>query len=217
MTLVEKRYSLGEEIFNSVSHGVGTIFGIVGCTAIVIFAYLYGNAWTVASCAVYGATLIILYTMSTLYHSITNRTAKHILQIFDHCTIFLLIAGTYTPYTLVTMRGPVGWTIFGVVWACAVLGIILNAIDMRKFKKFSMVCYVLSGWTMIFAVKYLFSALPKGGIILLFAGGIAYTLGIIFYKMKRYKYMHSIWHLFVLLGSVLQYFSILFYVVPNPR
>lgn len=209
----KKSYTLGEEIFNAISHGTGALLSIAGCVILIVFSAIHGDAYSVVSSAIYGASLIILYTMSTLYHSITNVKAKKVFRILDHSTIFILIAGTYTPYTLVTLRGAVGWTIFGIVWGTAAFGIVLNAISIDRFKKISMVCYILMGWAIVAAVRPLYQNLSKGGLILLVAGGILYTVGIIFYAMKKYKYMHSVWHLFVVGGSVLHYFSILLYVI----
>ena len=138
----KKQYTLGEEIFNSVSHGAGALLAIAGCVVLIVFSAIYGGAWEVVSASFYGATLIILYTMSTLYHALTNPKAKRVFRILDHNTIFLLIAGTYTPYTLVSIRGALGWTIFGIIWGVAILGITLNSVNLEKFKKFSMICYV---------------------------------------------------------------------------
>lgn len=210
----KKRYTLGEEIFNAVTHGVGAALAVAGCIIVIVMSAVYGNAWNIVSSAVYGGTLIILYVMSTMYHSLTNKTAKKVFRIFDHCTIFLLIAGTYTPYTLVTIRGVWGWIVFSLVWGSATLGIVLNAVNMEKFKKFSMISYVASGWAIILAIKPLISSIAFGGLMLLLLGGIFYTVGIVFYAMKKLRYMHSIWHMFVLVGSVMHYFSILFYVAP---
>lgn len=209
----KKSYTLGEEIFNAVSHGAGALLSIAGCVILIVFSAIHGDAYSVVSSAIYGASLIILYTMSTLYHSITNVTAKKVFRVLDHSTIFILIAGTYTPYTLVTLRGAVGWTLFGLVWGAAAFGIVLNAISIERFKKVSMICYILMGWAIVAAARPLYQNLDKGGLILLVAGGILYTVGIIFYAMKKHKYMHSVWHLFVFGGSVLHYFSILLYVI----
>lgn len=208
------RYSVGEEIFNSVSHGVGIALACIGLGVLIVMAGLYGDAWAIVSSALYCFTLFVLYLASTLYHAISNRMAKGVLQILDHCSIFLLIAGTYTPFTLITLRGPLGWTMFGVVWGAAIIGIILNAIDIKKFSKLSMVCYVAMGWVIVLAIKPLYMALDLPGIILLGAGGLCYTGGIFFYS-KNNKYMHSIWHLFVLAGSVCHYICIAMYVIPT--
>ena len=177
-----KRYTLGEEIFNSVSHGAGGL--------------LYSNAWGVVSSAIFGASLIILYTMSTLYHAITNPKAKKFFRIMDHNTIFFLIAGTYTPITLVPLRGAFGWVLFGIVWGAAILGIVLNSIDLEKFRKPSVVCYIAMGWVVIIAVKPMIEKVYPLSLWFILIGGLFYTVGVIFYVKKSKKYFHSIWHLF---------------------
>lgn len=207
-------YTKGEEILNSISHGIGALFALAGTAILVAWCALYSDAWAVTAGAVYGGTLILLYTMSTLYHAITNQRAKKVLRILDHSTIFLLIAGTYTPYALVALHGTaIGWTVFGLTWGSAVLGITLNAIGVERFKKISMVLYLLSGWAAMISIKPLWDNLPVQGIVLLLLGGLFYTGGIAFYAMKRHPYFHGIWHFFVLAGSVCHYFSILFYVI----
>ncbi|MEG1705694.1 MAG: hemolysin III family protein [Clostridia bacterium] len=212
------KYSLGEEIANSVTHGIGALFSIVALTIMVIFATLYGNVWQIVSVSIYGGTLVLLYTMSTLYHAITNEKAKKVLKVFDHAAIYLLIAGTYTPFALVTLRerGTIGWTIFISIWIIAIIGIIFSSIFIGKGKILSTIAYILMGWIVVFAmpdlinVMKLHNALP--GVYLLAAGGIAYTAGAIFYIFKV-KYFHSIWHCFVLLGSVLHFIAIMLYVL----
>ena len=209
MTQVRKPYSLGEEIFNSVSHGIGGLLSIAGSVVLIVFCAVYSDAWAVVSASIYGASLIILYTMSTLYHAITNNKAKKFFRIMDHDTIFFLIAGTYTPFTLVTLRGPVGWVLFGIVWGAAIIGIVLNSIDLERFRKPSVICYILMGWAIIFAIKPMINALPSVSLIFLLTGGIFYTVGIIFYALKKVKWFHSVWHLFTIAGSVFHFFSIL--------
>ena len=209
MTQVRKPYSLGEEIFNSVSHGIGGLLSIAGTVVLIVFCAVYSDAWAVVSASIYGASLIILYTMSTLYHAITNNKAKNFFRIMDHDTIFFLIAGTYTPFTLVTLRGPVGWVLFGIVWGAAIIGIVLNSIDLERFRKPSVICYILMGWAIIFAIKPMINALPSVSLIFLLTGGIFYTVGIIFYALKKVKWFHSVWHLFTISGSVFHFFSIL--------
>lgn len=209
----KKRYTLGEEIFSSVTHGVGCLLGIAGTVVLIVMSAIYSDAWSVVSSAIYGASLIILYCMSTLYHAITNDKAKRFFQIMDHNTIFFLIAGTYTPYTLAIMRGKIGWILFAVVWAAAILGIVLNSIDLKKYSKLSMVCYIAMGWVIIFAVKPLMEVMTTGNFWLLLVGGICYTAGIIFYAIKKVRYFHSIWHIFTLAGSILHYFSVLFSIL----
>ena len=205
-----KRYTLGEEIFNSVSHGAGGMLAIAGTVVLIVIAALYSNAWGVVSSAIYGASMIILYTMSTLYHAITNKKAKSFFRIMDHNTIFILIAGTYTPYTLVPLRGPVGWTLFGIIWGAAIIGIVFNSISLEKAKKLSLVCYVAMGWAIIFAIKPMIASVTKPSLVFLLIGGIFYTAGIVFYAVKKIRYFHSVWHLFTVGGTVFHYFSILF-------
>ncbi len=206
---LNKRYSLGEEIFNSVSHGVGGLLAIAGTVVLIVLSALQKDPWKVVSSSVFGASLIMLYVMSTLYHAITNEKAKGVMRIMDHITIFLLIAGTYTPLTLVALRGAVGWVLFGLIWGVSVLGIVLNAIDLEKFRKISLVCYIAMGWGIVFAIKPLIEALPKISLIFLLTGGLAYSVGVIFYAIKKVKYFHSVWHLFTIAGSVFHYFAIL--------
>lgn len=211
-------YTKGEEIFNMTSHIVGGSFGIVALVLCIVFAAIHHNGYAVVSSSIYGVMMIILYTMSSIYHGLKpERKAKKVFQILDHCSIFLLIAGSYTPFCLVTFReynAVLGWTIFGIIWAIAILGITLNAVDIKKYKVFSMICYLGMGWCIIFTAKLLPKLLGIPGLILLVSGGIAYTVGAILYGLGRKKrYMHSIFHLFILLGSILQFFCILLYVV----
>lgn len=206
---LNKRYTLGEEIFNAVSHGAGGLLSIAGTVVLIVLCAVYSDAWSVISACVYGASLIILYTMSTLYHAITNEKAKKFFRVMDHNTIFFLIAGTYTPFTLVTLRGKLGWILFGIVWGSALIGIILNSIDLEKFRKPSVVCYILMGWVIIIAVKPMLNSLPGLSLVFLLLGGIFYTVGVIFYSLKKIKWFNSVWHLFTVSGSVLHYFSVL--------
>lgn len=203
--------SMGEEIANAVSHCVGGLLSIAATVIIIVFAAMKSDAMSVVAVSLYGASLIILYTFSSLYHSLTNHKAKKVFQIFDHCSIFILILGTYTPICLNMLRGPVGWTLFGINAFCTVLGIIFNSINLEKWKKVSLVLYVIMGWSIIFSIKRVIAITPISGLMLVVAGGVAYTVGIIFYKLKNIKYMHFVWHLFVLAGSILQYFFVLFY------
>jgi len=210
------KYTLGEELTNSISHGIGAGLSIAALVLCVVRAAINietVKAMGVVAAAIYGSTLIILYCMSTLYHAITNKTARTVFRIFDHTSIYLLIAGTYTPITLITLRGAIGWVLFGIVWGVAVLGITLNAISIEKFRKFSIISYILMGWAVVFGGKPVIEQLPKGGLIFLLIGGAAYTIGIIFYALKKVKYMHSIWHFFVLAGSITHFFAIYLYVL----
>ena len=212
------KYTKGEEIFNMTSHIVGGVLGIVALVLCVVFAAVHGNGYGVVSGAIYGVTMVILYTMSSIYHGLnTKRKAKKVFQVLDHCSIYLLIAGSYTPFALCTLREystALGWTIFGVIWFVAILGIILNSIDIKKFRVFSMICYLVMGWCIVFKINLLPELLGTAGFVLLLLGGLAYTIGAILYGLgKKHKYMHSVFHLFILLGSLLQFFTILLYVM----
>lgn len=212
------KYTKGEEIFNMTSHIVGAVLGIVATVLCIVFAALNKNIYGIVSGTIYGITMIILYTMSSIYHGLNPKLkSKKVFQILDHCSIFLLIAGSYTPFALCTIReydSLAGWIIFSVIWLLAVLGIVLNSIDIKKFKKFSMLCYLLMGWCIIIKGNLLPELLTTNGFILLLSGGIAYTIGAIIYGVgKKYKYSHSIFHLFILLGSFLQFLCILLYVM----
>ena len=211
-------YTKGEEIFNMTSHIVGAAVGIVALVLCVVFAAIHGNVYGVVSGAIYGVTMIILYTMSSIYHGLSpKRYSKRVFQVLDHCSIFLLIAGSYTPFVLCTLREydtAAGWVIFGVIWAVAILGITLNSIDIKRYKKFSMICYLIMGWCIVVKINLLPQLLGKTGFILLLSGGIAYTVGAVLYALgKKHKYMHSVFHLFILAGSILQFFCILLYVM----
>lgn len=210
---ITKRYSLGEEIFNSVTHGVGGLLSIAGTAVLIVLAAHYSDAWGVVSACIYGASLIVLYTMSTLYHALTNRRAKTFFRIMDHDTIFFLIAGTYTPITLIPLRGALGWTLFGVVWGAAALGIVLNSVDLEKFRKPSVVCYIAVGWVVVFAIKPMIEKCSFLSLLFLLIGGVCYTAGIAFYAMKSKKYFHSVWHIFTVAGSVFHYFSIMLMIL----
>lgn len=211
-------YTKGEEIFNMVSHIVGGALGVVATVLCVIFAARHNNVYGVVSSAIYGATMIILYTMSSLYHGLSpNLKAKKVFQVLDHCAIFLLIAGSYTPFALCTLREEnvaIGWSIFGIIWAMAILGIVLNAIDLKKYKVFSMICYLVMGWCIIIKANLLPSLLGMSGFIMLLAGGVIYTIGAVLYGIgKKYKYVHSIFHLCVFLGNMLHVLCVLMYVI----
>jgi len=208
------RYSLREDFANSIIHGVGFILSIIGMCVLIAFASIYGNAWHVISCSIYGSTLVFLYTASTLYHSIQLAKAKRVLRVLDHSTIFLLIAGTYTPFTLVNLRGPWGWSLFGVIWALAVIGILFQTTMLRKGAVVSVAFYVTMGWVVVVAIKPMLSLVDTGGLVLLLLGGVAYTTGVVFYLWRQMPYNHAIWHVFVLAGSALHFFSILLYVIP---
>jgi len=208
------KYSLSEELISSISHGAGAMLGIAALILCVIRGAQHHNPWAVVSGAIYGGTLTILYLMSTLYHALKVNKAKRVFRVIDHCSIFLLIAGTYTPYTLVSLRESVGWYLFAVVWGAAVLGIILNAIDLKKYAKASVFCYLAMGWVVIFAYGHMVKAVPHAGMLLLIWGGVAYSVGALVYAIgSKKKYFHSIFHFFCLIGSALHFFSIYLYVL----
>ena len=212
------KYTKGEEIMNMTSHIVGAAFGIVATILCIVFAAIHQNGWGVVSGAIYGFTMILLYTMSSIYHGLSPKLkGKKVMQILDHCSIFLLIAGSYTPYALCTLREydtATGWTIFDIIWGVAILGIVLNSIDLKRYKVFSMICYLIMGWCIIFKIDVLPQLLTDTGFGLLLAGGIIYSIGAILYGVgKKVRYMHFIFHLCILIASILQFFSILLYVM----
>jgi len=210
-----ENYSVGEEIAHAITHGIGIPLSIAALAILVAFSALYGDAWHVTSTAIYGGTRILLYTASTLYHGIPNIQAKVILQQLDHAAIFLLIAGTYTPFTLVSLRGPWGWTLFGMVWGIAIVGIYVELLGSSKLRRWSLALYLGMGWLVVVAIKPMLANVETGGLLLLLGGGLSYSLGAVFYAWERLSYNHAIWHLFVLAGSALHFFAVLFYVVPN--
>lgn len=210
MTKTIKLYTLGEEIGNAVTHGAGALLSVWGLVMMILRAT---DAWQIVASCVYGSALILLFTMSCLYHALSHEGAKRVMRVFDHSSIFFLIAGTYTPYTLVTLRGALGWVLFSVVWGAAVLGITLNAISIERFKKFSMVCYLAAGWCVLFAIVPLLQRLEPVGFWLLLSGGLLYTIGILFYRKKTVRWFHMVWHLFVLAAAVLQFLSVYLYVL----
>lgn len=209
-------YSTGEEIFNSVSHGVGAILAVVALVLCMVKGATAHDVWYVVSTAIYGGSMILLYTMSSIYHGLTHFTAKRVFQVFDHCAIFLLIAGTYTPLTLSILRPthPVlAWIIFGIVWASALVGIVLNSIDLTYFSRISMVAYLAMGWCIVFAFKPLVEIMQPQGIRFLIYGGIAYTVGAILYgaAKRKFTFMHGVFHVFVLIGSIFHFLTIYLY------
>ena len=211
-------YTKGEEIFNMVSHIVGGAMGIAAIVLCSIFGALRGNVYGVVSGIIFGTTMLILYTMSSIYHGLSPKTkAKKVFQIIDHCSIFILIAGTYTPMALCTLREQnvfEGWLIFGIIWGLAIVGITLNSIDLKKFKLFSMICYLVMGWCIVTRTSVVINELGMGAFAMLLGGGVAYTVGAVFYAVgKKKKWMHSIFHIFCVIGSVLHFLLILLYVI----
>jgi hemolysin III len=210
-----KHYPPLEEKTNIISHAIGLVLSIIALVAMVVRASLYGNAWHVVSVSIFGASLIALYAASTLYHSATKPRVRSRLRIMDHSTIYLLIAGTYTPFTLVTLNGPVGWTIFGVSWGMAVAGVVLKLYFTGKYDALSTLLYVLMGWIIILAIKPLVDSLSSEGLYWLFAGGLAYTCGAILYSIKKIKFNHAIFHLCVVLGSFCHFMAVYKHVLPH--
>ena len=209
-----KRYTVLEEIWNSITHGIGTGLSIAALVILVVRAvYLAPDSMRtlyVTGYAVFGASLILLYLMSTLYHALTPYGAKKVFSIFDHSSIYILIAGTYTPYCLTALQGAVGWTLFGIIWTLAVLGVVFYAVFGNRLRFLSVIMYILMGWLIIFAIKPMKTAVSKDSLVFLVSGGAAYTIGVIFYALKKVRYAHCIWHLFVLAGSILHFFSLFF-------
>jgi len=206
-------YHLGDILANAITHGIGAGLAIVGAVYLIAVA-AHGTAWQIVSCSVFAATLVLVYICSTLYHSLVRTRARHVLQILDHASIYLLIAGTYTPFCLVTLHGPLGWTIFGIEWGLAICGVVFKSFAVERFAVASTLVYLAQGWLAVVAVVPLIHVLGWHGLMWMGAGGLAYTLCIVFFAMDRLRYFHALWHLFVLAGSVAHYFAILFYVVP---
>ena len=210
-----KYYSPIEEKINIISHATGFILSIVAFVLLVTHANLHGDVWHIVSFSIFGASLIILYAASTFYHSAKKSELRNRLKIIDHASIYVLIAGTYTPFTLVTLKGTIGWVIFGTSWGLALTGIILKLFFTGKYNLISTIMYVLMGWVIVFAIKPLINNLPLEGLLWLFAGGISYTIGAILYSIKKIKFNHAIFHMFVLIGSFCHFMSVFFYVLPN--
>ena len=215
MTALSAKYSKSEEIANGITHAVGTLLSISGLILMVVFSVRYGDAYHIVSSAVFGTSLILLYGASTLYHLIPHHRAKKIFQQIDHAMIYLLIAGTYTPYTLINLRGPWGWSLLGTVWGIALTGLVLELVLPKRIVWLSLTFYLCLGWMMVIAVKPLIAGLAGGGLVLLVAGGLFYSIGVIFYVWKSLFLQHAIWHLFVMAGSLCHFFSVFFYVLPT--
>ena len=207
-------YDPKEEKLNVISHAFGLVLSIIALVLLVVFASLEGSAWHIVSFSIYGASLIVLYAASRFYHNSKTPKLRYRLNIFDHASIYVLIAGTYTPFTLVVLDGWVGWTIFGVSWGLALTGVILKLFFIGKYDRISTIAYVLMGWLIVFAIKPLVQNLPIEGLLWLLGGGISYTVGAILYSIKKIKYNHAIFHIFVLLGSFCHFIAVFFYVLP---
>lgn len=208
-------YNINEEIANSVSHGLGVALSITGLVLLIVYSVSNGNGYHIVSSTIFGATLIILYSTSTLYHALSQPKLKLLFQKLDHSAIYLLIAGTYTPYTLVTLRGGLGWLMFGIVWGLAIGGCLLELLLKNLNDRFSLILYIALGWVIIFAIGPMIARIDTGGLIFLIAGGLSYSFGTFFYTREKKAYSHAIWHLFVLGGSICHFFSIFYFVIPG--
>jgi hemolysin III len=204
-----------EELANSLTHGLGAVLGCAALVLLVVFASLRGNAWHIVSCSIYGVTLVLLYTFSTLYHFARDERAKRRFRTLDRAAIFLLIAGTYTPLALVTLRGGLGWALLVVLWGIAAVGIVLELVQAKHIRTVSLPLYLAMGWAAVLVVRPLMAQLPPAGLAWIAAGGLAYTTGTVFYALKRVPYAHTVWHLFVLAGSTCHFLAVLLYVVPR--
>ena len=210
-----RRLHLLEEIANSVTCGFGLCLSIAGLVILVVLASFHGDAFRVVSFSIYGASLIFLYLTALFYHALQHERAKHVFEIMDHSAVYVLIAGTYTPFMLVTLRGAWGWSLFGVIWSLVVFGIVFKSFHVKRFKVFSNIVYLVMGWLVVIAIQPMIKTLPFGGIAWLLAGGLLYSAGVLFYAFEKLPFGHVVWHLFVLGGSLCHFFSIFFYVLPK--
>ena len=208
------RYTFKEEIANSVTHGIGAALSITGLIVLVSFAAIKGDAWRVVSFSVYGGTMVVLYLISAIYHGFQAPKVKHVFHVLDHTAIYFLIAGTYTPFALVNLRGGWGWSLFGIIWGLAAAGILFKIFWFGRLRILSIAIYLIMGWIVIIVIKPILVNIPIGGLIWLLVGGCIYTFGIAFYVWKKLPYHHAIWHLFVMAGSICHFFAMLFYVLP---
>jgi len=214
MNKVEKnRQNITEEVFNSITHGIGVLLSIAALVLLIMKASKTHDGWQITSSVIYGITLIILYLASTLFHSLMFTRARNFFNFLDHSAIYLLIAGTYTPFTLITLRGPLGWTLFGIIWGLTIIGIVYKLFFLNKWRAFSTALYLAMGWIGVIAIRSFLRDIPPGGLYFLLAGGLFYTIGVIFYIWQRIPYFHIIWHLFVLGGSICHFFAILIYII----
>lgn len=209
---IYRKLTAGEEIMNAITHGIGALLSIAALVVLIVLASTRGDIWHIVSFSIYGSTLILLYLSSTLYHSFSGQKIKNLFARFDHISIFLLIAGTYTPILLTSMRGLTGWVLFGIIWALALTGAVIRSIYLHRFRKLMVAVYLLMGWMFVLSGKQMFASLPSTSIWFLVLGGLSYSAGVIFYMWRKLPYSHGIWHLFVLAGSVLHFFAIYFSV-----
>lgn len=208
-----RKLSASEEVVNSVTHGIGALLSIAGLVILVVVAALHGDAWHIVSFSIFGVSMVILYTSSTLYHSFSKERIKNVFARFDHAAIFMLIAGTYTPFLLTTIRGALGWTFFGIIWAVAVTGIVIRSIHLHKYRRLMVLIYLIMGWMFIFIINSMIRNLPPLSLVFLLVGGLSYTVGVIFYAWRKLPFGHGIWHLFVLGGSIMHFFAVLYSLV----
>ena len=211
----ERPQTIGEEVANSISHGLALLVSIIALPVLIIDAVRDGGGTSIVGASIFGTTMLMMYLTSTLYHALPTGRGKRVFLVLDHCAIFLLIAGTYTPFTLGALHGAWGWSLFGAVWGLALVGIVFKVFTTGRFEKLSLAVYLVMGWCVMVAVKPLLAALPAGGLWLLLAGGLSYSIGTIFYRWESLRYHHAIWHVFVLAGSVFHYFAVLIYVLPG--
>ncbi|SHM52169.1 PAQR family membrane homeostasis protein TrhA [Gracilibacillus kekensis] len=207
-------FSVKEEVANSITHGIGMVLSIAGLVILIVYSSLYGTAWHIVSFTIFGVTMVLLYTSSTLLHSLPKGRAKNIFEILDHSSIYFFIAGTYTPFLFVVIQGTLGWTLFGIIWGLAIGGTIFKAFFVKKFLFFSTILYVLMGWLIVLTWNPLVENLHPNGVMLLVIGGVLYTVGAVFYVWRGFQYHHALWHLFVLAGTIAHFFCVLIYVLP---
>jgi hemolysin III len=210
----DEKFPVAEEVAHSLTHGAGLLLGITALVLMLVFASRRGSAIHVVACSLYGATLVLLYSASTFYHALPPGRGKRVFGTLDHAAIFLLIAGTYTPFTLVTLRGGWGWSLFGVIWGLAIAGVVLEAVTRGRARRLQLLLYLVMGWGVVLAAQPLLQGLARGGLVLILAGGLAYTLGVIFFVWRSLPFHHAVWHVFVLGGSVCHFFAVLLYVIP---
>ena len=209
------RFTSGEEIANSITHGLGFLLSVAACSVLVVLAAQRGTAWHVTGVAIFGASLVLLYAASTIYHALTHRKAKRVFKFLDYSAIYVLIAGSYTPFTLVTLRGGWGWTLFGLAWGLAIAGAVIEVVTRRRYRAISLAFYLGMGWLLAIAIKPLMNALDTRSLLLLLAGGLAYTGGSALYAKGRFLYHHAIWHVLVLIGSACHFLAVFFTVIPS--
>ena len=212
--LAKDLYSVGEEIANALTHGIGALLGVAALTLMILMSVKHADSARLISSVIYGSSLILLYLASTLYHSIQSPRAKKLFQILDHCAIYILIAGTYTPFMLISLKGTVGYSLLVAIWSLAIFGIVFKAVFHDRFAKVSLFTYLAMGWICLLVGGEMLAKVPTGGLLFLLAGGLAYTFGTIFFVLERIPYNHAIWHLFVLIGSTCHFFAIYQYVLP---